>query len=274
MDVLNELFEKFTFITESGETLGTCSEISGWAEVREYEPEDEGVQVSTITLIDFVLNPSFAKYRNRTRVQLEALTIEVRNRAGQVLSELYVSPVGKIDWKQQEFELGVRNLELKMAFSYLVSNSVRQVWSLWEDSLPTRKNEWMSLSAGLQKGWLDAVRYLANRHTTGIGHSAKPFELDLQGVKNETALFLALGEAVVGPAGYYGWDLLSLDDLLCCEPGLPTPFTLYTMNGQHEDMIDWRNIFPSEEQESARRLNDLFSKYGIRFVPLRQSKEV
>lgn len=79
------------------------------------------------------------------------------------------------------------------------------------------------------------------------------------------------GETLVGPAGYYGWDLLSLDDRLCCEPGLPTPFT---MNGQHEDMIDWRNIFPSEEQESARQLNDLFSKYGIRFVPFRQSKEV
>ncbi|CAM4107621.1 hypothetical protein [Saccharibacillus endophyticus] len=201
---MKESFEKFTFITESGETLGTCSGISGWTGGRGYGPDDEDLPVSAITLLDFLLDPSFVKYRNRTRVQLEALTIEVRNQAGQVLSELYVAPVGKIDWKQEEFEQGVRNLEIKMVFAYVVSDSVRQVWSLWEDSLPIRKNEWMSLSTDLQKGWLDAVRYLANRHTTGIGHSAKLFELDLQGVQDENTFFLALGEAVVGPAGYCG----------------------------------------------------------------------
>lgn len=73
-----------------------------------------------------------------------------------------------MNWKQAAFEKGLIRLDLAGSFVPAISDSVMRVWELWTESLPIRKNEWSLLTENLQKGWLDAIRYQANRHTEGI----------------------------------------------------------------------------------------------------------
>lgn len=193
---MNDDFLAFTLITDHEETFGTCARIEGLTQTARSEQEEP--DMIRIALIDFELDPKFREYRNRTRVALEGLNIVVANRAGQILHELYFASHGKIDWNQAEVENDPVRLDLVGTFAEPVSEEVLKVWELWRESLPIRTNEWVVLDKNLQKGWLDAVRYRANRGTSGIGQTAPPFRLDLTGVSSATTFFLALGEAVVG----------------------------------------------------------------------------
>ncbi|OWR31179.1 hypothetical protein CDO73_08565 [Saccharibacillus sp. O23] len=220
-------------------------------------------------MINFELDPNFRKYRNRTRVALEGLNIVVANRAGQILHELYFASHGKIDWNQAEAENGPVRLDLVGTFAEPVSEEVLKVWGLWRESLPIRTNEWVFLDENLQKGWLDAVRYRVNRGTSGIGQTAPPFRLDQTGVSSAENFFLALGEAVVGPCGYYGWNALSLDDLLCCEPALVPPFDLVLVGANPDASDGWSKKIG--DRETAEQLKALSEEYGVRFIAENQA---
>lgn len=230
----------FTLLTENEETFGICARIEGLTPTAHSEPKEP--DMIRIALIDFELDPNFRKHRHRTRAALEGLNIVVANRAGQVLKELYFASHGKIDWNQAEAENG-----------------------------PIRINEWVSLDDDRQKGWLDAVRYRANRGTPGIGRTAPPFRLDLTGVSSKTTFFLALGEAVVGPCGYYGWDEASLHDLLCCEPARVPPFDLVLVGANPEATDEWREKIG--DRQTAERLEALFEEYGVRFIAENQPEQ-
>lgn len=256
-------------MTDHEETFGTCARIEGLTQTARSEQEEP--DMIRITLIDFELDPNFRKYRNRTRVALEGLNIFVANRAGQVFKELYFASHGKIDWNQADAENGPIRLDLVGSFAESVSEEVLKVWELWGESLPIRTNEWVFLDQDLQKGWLDAVRYRANRGTAGIGQTAPPFRLDLNGVSSATTFFLALGEAVVGPCGYYCWDALSLDDLLCCEPALVPPFDLVLVGANPEAPDEWREKIG--DRQTAERLEALFEEYGVRFIAENQPEQ-
>ncbi|MEV6276162.1 barstar family protein [Nocardia sp. NPDC051832] len=68
------------------------------------------------------------------------------------------------------------------------------------------------------------------------------YVLDATGVNDEGSLYCALGEAVNGPGGYFGWNLDAVDDCLRGRWGAAAPFTLILRN---VDPILWeRRAFP------------------------------
>ncbi|GGV56510.1 hypothetical protein GCM10010245_89460 [Streptomyces spectabilis] len=70
------------------------------------------------------------------------------------------------------------------------------------------------LNTRRRQAWHDLVRERACRRA----HSARPaghiYGLDGRHVTDESSLYLALGEAVNGPGGYFGGCLAALDDCL------------------------------------------------------------
>ncbi|WP_372346599.1 barstar family protein [Streptomyces sp. KL116D] len=73
----------------------------------------------------------------------------------------------------------------------------------------------MSTSAGEAELLLQAGVHLDGRH-----------------IVDRDTFCCAIGEAINGPGGYFGWNLDALDDCLCGGWGATTPFTL------HWDSID------------------------------------
>ncbi|MFJ8597294.1 barstar family protein [Streptomyces shenzhenensis] len=99
-----------------------------------------------------------------------------------------------------------------------------QVWRLWEDGRPSEPNAWAACSAEGRAYWLTTAL-----HQHGRGPDRSPgtaYHLDGRFVTDAPGFFCALGEAVNGTGGYFGWGLDATADALCGGFGAAWPFTL------------------------------------------------
>ncbi|MFJ4836132.1 barstar family protein [Streptomyces sp. NPDC088747] len=100
-----------------------------------------------------------------------------------------------------------------------------EVWDLWWDGRPAEPNLWARCGSEGREFWLRTA--LANR---AYGEPDRPpgttYHLDGRHITDERGFFCAIGEAVNGPGGYFGWALGALDDCLRGRWGAKAPFTL------------------------------------------------
>jgi RNAse (barnase) inhibitor barstar len=92
----------------------------------------------------------------------------------------------------------------------------------------TRSSAWADLDAEGRRSWLAAVQehHFARQDTAPDTPAGAVYTLAGRCITDRAALFLALGEAVNGPGGYFGSHLDALDDCLRGGFGASTPFTL------------------------------------------------
>ncbi|MFD4873419.1 barstar family protein [Streptomyces sp. NPDC058420] len=103
--------------------------------------------------------------------------------------------------------------------------AAREVWDLWSEGRPSEPNRWAGCDAAGRRFWLDTA--LANHpHTVPDRPPGTTYHLDGSHITDPPGFFCALGEAVNGPAGYFGWGLDALDDCLCGSWGAAPPLTL------------------------------------------------
>ena len=88
---------------------------------------------------------------------------------------------------------------------------------LWHDLAPEDRRAWLSVA-------LCARQYLGRVKPTRS--AGRVFTLDGRYIVDEDSFYCAIGEAVNGPGGYFGWNLDALDDCLRGGWGATTPFTL------------------------------------------------
>ncbi|MFD3516452.1 barstar family protein [Streptomyces sp. NPDC058657] len=93
---------------------------------------------------------------------------------------------------------------------------------------PTRPGAWAELDQEGRRQRLTAVqeRHFARPDVTPDAPAGRTCVLDGRHVTDRPALFLALGEAVNGPGGYFGDNLDALNDCLRGGFGATVPFTL------------------------------------------------
>lgn len=101
--------------------------------------------------------------------------------------------------------------------------AARPVWEIWSAGVPTMPNQWAQFDAKGQSEWLDLTRIGPYRVD---GRSGGTYHLDGQHITDESGLFLALGEALLGPGAHYGRSLESVKDYLGGGPSVVSPFTL------------------------------------------------
>ena len=103
--------------------------------------------------------------------------------------------------------------------------AARAVWDLWGEGRPAEPNRWAGCDAEGRRFWLDTA--LANHtHTAPDRPPGTTYHLDGSHITDAPGFFCALGEAVNGPAGYFGWGLDALNDCLRGSWGATPPFTL------------------------------------------------
>ncbi len=101
----------------------------------------------------------------------------------------------------------------------------RAIWDLWFDGGPTEPNLWAPYDSTLRFWWAGA----AMAHHTGFGPDRPPggtYHLDGRHVTDLNGFFCALGEAINGPGGYFGWNLSAVEDCLRGRFGAASPFHL------------------------------------------------
>ncbi|WP_086844349.1 barstar family protein [Amycolatopsis kentuckyensis] len=102
------------------------------------------------------------------------------------------------------------------------SPAAEPIWQLWSAGRPQAKNLW----AGHDRvEWLRAA--VAHHRAEGPDRpSGRTYRLDGTHVTDTKSYYCALGEAVNGPGGYFGWNLDALADCLRGGFGATPPFTV------------------------------------------------
>ncbi|WP_328467939.1 barstar family protein [Streptomyces sp. NBC_00448] len=105
-----------------------------------------------------------------------------------------------------------------------------RVWDLVRSGALNRKGLWHDLDAGGRWAWLSVALWHSQRSQNEDDPVGTVHELDGSLITDTTSFYCALGEAVNGPGGYFGWNLAAVNDCLYGRWGTRTPFTLIWNN--------------------------------------------
>ncbi|MER7848203.1 hypothetical protein ABTZ03_30165, partial [Kitasatospora sp. NPDC096077] len=100
----------------------------------------------------------------------------------------------------------------------------REVHATWYEGEPTERNLWAPLTTAGRYEWLRLTS--TGPYGPGVGRSGGEYHLDGRFVTDVPGLYLAIGEAVLGPGRELGKGLFWLSDRLGGGPAVLPPFTL------------------------------------------------
>ncbi|MFC9931595.1 hypothetical protein [Streptomyces sp. NPDC127190] len=161
----------------------------------------------------------------RRALDLEQAALEIQDDQGELLTErLLWARVSA--WRPSSYGKDLIDLELDGELLTPVPEHARPIWERWLAGPPDTVAAWAALDTRRRWAWHDLVRERSHPR----GHRDRPaghaYELDGRYVTDEPGLYLALGEAVNGPGGYFGGCLAALDDCLRGTFGYAAPATL------------------------------------------------
>ncbi|MFE2925434.1 barstar family protein [Streptomyces goshikiensis] len=161
----------------------------------------------------------------RRALDLEEAALEIRDDEGELLTDrlLWATVSG---WRPSARGADLVDLELDGGRFTPVPVYARPIWERWLSGPPDAVNAWAGLDTRRRGAWHDLVRERACRRTHRDRPTGHPYELDGRHITDEPALYLALGEAINGPGGYFGGCLAALDDCLRGAFGYTAPATL------------------------------------------------
>ncbi|MFD9322392.1 barstar family protein [Streptomyces sp. NPDC060053] len=160
----------------------------------------------------------------RRTLDLDEAWLEVRDDRGKPLTERLLRPKVRT-WHPSSRGTDLIDLEID---GYLapVPGYARPVWLRWLAGPPDTPGAWAGFETRQRGAWLDLVRERGCR----LEHQDRPaghaYELDGRHITDEPGLYLALGEAVNGPGGYFGGCPDALVDCLRGNFGCTAPATL------------------------------------------------
>jgi hypothetical protein len=171
---------------------------------------------------------------------------------------------GYTAWDAELTRIGPDLHRLTCATAILPDRDAESVWELWRSGGPARTNLWTEVPVGRREGWLQVVAL--NAFATGSANNvASPvgeIELDGSNIVDMASLYLAFGEAVNGPGGYFGWNLDALRD--CLDGG---------WGATAKPKIRWRDFAVAQRNltETRETLNGVESVLDIALSVIRRS---
>ncbi|MBT2458169.1 barstar family protein [Streptomyces sp. ISL-86] len=174
----------------------------------------------------------------RRSLDLGEAVLEIRDDRGESFSELLLW-VTVSAWRPSAYGAELIDLELEGKLSAPVPEHARALWERWLAGPPQTPGAWAHLDTRQRWAWLDHVRERACLRAHHDRPSSHTYELDGRHITDLPGLYLALGEAVNGPGGYFGANLNALADCLGGTFGYAAPATLL-----------WRDAATAREQLS------------------------
>ena len=153
---------------------------------------------------------------------------------GSEMGSYFVSNLIATAAKPSLREEGLLDITVRLWCDQLLPGS-EWVWELLRTGQLNRKGMWHSLSPEERKAWLSVALWSRQYQRRDHPEDTAPgqvFTLDGLQVVDPDSFYCALGEAINGPGGYFGWNLAAVDDCLGGGFGAAPPFIL---EWQHSD---------------------------------------
>lgn len=161
----------------------------------------------------------------RLALNLEEACLEVRDDRGEPLTDRLLWAQVRT-WRPSSHGTDLIDLELDGKFFTPVPEYARAIWDRWLTGPPDAPGSWACLDTRQRGAWLDLVRERSSRRKHQHRSAGHVYELDGRHITDVPGLYLALGEAVNGPGGYFGGCLDALADCLRGTFGYTAPATL------------------------------------------------
>lgn len=120
---------------------------------------------------------------------------------------------------------GLVDVALDSAIFEPMPSAARPIWDLWHAGGPAEPGLWAGYGRELRHCWSGAA--LAHRRADAPDKPAgSTYELDGRHVTDLEGFYCAIGEAINGPGGYFGWNGDALHDCVTGGRGAEWPFRL------------------------------------------------
>ncbi|WP_429844690.1 barstar family protein [Brevibacillus sp. FIR094] len=260
------MVNKFSLIDdESDLVIGNCSDLIGLTGNCTEKIDNEVFH--KITLLDFRFNDDFKVYCKKTKTYINNLYLAILNNEGNPIGSYYYYLKEPHYFHRYGFGEGLTKLELIGTILQVASEEGLEIWEMRRSSLPKR-NLWTILSKKQRIGWLEVARLHYNTIPNSPDQQNGKYDIEASNVSDSSSFFCALGEAINGPGGYYGFDLLSLKDCLCGGFGAVPPFTIHLRNGNDSSKLRVNNndLVLEEDETFFQQLNDLLLVNNVTLI--------
>lgn len=144
--------------------------------------------------------------------------------------------------------------------NWLPRREAKAIWESWAEARPDRKDLWVNLPLGSREAWLEVAGLYTQAEDPSNQSVVDAIDLPdyfMNGahVEDLASFFCALGEAINGPGGYYGWNIAALADLLKIDLRSRAPFILHW-----SDFDVARIALSAKDVTSGRTALDLVSE--------------
>ncbi|GAB3960166.1 barstar family protein [Actinoallomurus acanthiterrae] len=140
----------------------------------------------------------------------------------------------------------------------------RGILDLWFTGRPTEPNLWARYDRTLRHEWA-GVALAHHRSDAPDRPAGTVFNLDGRFVTDIGGFYCAVGEAINGPGGYFGWNLDALDDCLGGRWGARAPFRLVW----HDSAVAGEHLVPGYDRHryapavTLDSLLQMFAEHGV-----------
>ncbi|MDF2648447.1 MAG: barnase inhibitor [Paenibacillus sp.] len=237
---------------ENNLIIGYCKDIIGLLDLS----EDSEHNFYDITLIDVELTKIFIEHCTTTKSRVSGIYLCMLGQDGKILGSYFFASDKPISFHKNLIMKDNFNLSLSGGFSSIPSFEAMEIWRQWMVSKPEKINDWARLSKKQRLGWLEVVRIHSGFVINNASENTE-YYLDMTYVEDSISFYCALGEAMNGPGGYYGFNLYSVEDCFCGGFGAVPPFFLHFRNGNLDELI-LQGTFEKADKEKLQQLKDLF----------------
>ena len=136
-------------------------------------------------------------------------------------------------------------------------------WQLIRTGGLNRNGMWHGLDAAGRHAWLSVALKRSGPRFTEDRLAGGVYELDGSHVTDADGFYCALGEAVNGPGGYFGWNLNAVDDCLGGGWGAEAPFTLI-WNHSAPSLFALRTATTQGDDGWVDVLMEVFHDHGVK----------
>ncbi|MEV7561687.1 barstar family protein [Streptomyces sp. NPDC089795] len=147
---------------------------------------------------------------------------------GAVMGSYFVGEVTVVDVEPSARGFGLVDLTVTLWCEDALPGAER-AWDLVRTGHLNRTGMWHALAPEDRRAWLSVALWShayrrRGRPDAPAGHA---FTLDGRYVVDKDSFSCAIGDAINGPGGYFGWNLDALNDCLGGRWGATAPFTLH-----------------------------------------------
>ncbi|WP_233599017.1 barstar family protein [Amycolatopsis sp. WAC 01375] len=219
--------DEFVLATWDGTSCGTCGDITGVfreqaaPSVRQVRLLGCRPEPPLLAALDAVGQPTRASLRRR-RVRAWVHAIATDGSAVEVVGAAVSGTVDSVE--PSPLGAGFLDVTVEVDAGEPLPKGTLDILEHWRAGRPTRPNLWADYDRDLRRQWSG----VALGHLTGAldRPAGTTYDLDGRFVTDVEGFYCAIGEAINGPGGYFGWTLDGLDDCLRGRFGAQAPFRL------------------------------------------------